>query len=277
MDRIDIDKILESKAPRLKRYIPRFVIKWLRGLIQEDVLNCAIDNYGDKSPLEFIRGAFKILDIQYKVEGFDGIDPNGRYIFASNHPFGGMDGMMLAEAIGSRLGDVRVVINDLLMYMEPLRPIWLPVNKLGRQNSEYARRMREAFESELPIMTFPAGLCSRRTKGVVADVPWRKSFIKQAHSTDRQVVPVFVEGQLSNRFYNIANLRKKLGVKFNIEMILLVDEMVRQKGQTFTLRFGKPISREELAAVGSHDEQVVFVRKKVDEMKNKVEKSLQLD
>jgi putative hemolysin len=95
---------------------------------------------------------------------------------------------------------------------------------------------------------------------------WRKNFIKQAHSTDRQVVPVFVEGQLSNRFYNIANLRKKLGIKFNIEMILLVDEMVRQKGQTFTLRFGKPISREELQEVGSYDEQVVFVRKKVYEM-----------
>lgn len=266
MDRIDIDRILENKVPRLKRYIPRFVINWLRGLIHEDVLNCAIDNYGDKSPLEFIRGAFKILDIRYTVEGFENIDPNGRYIFASNHPFGGMDGMMLAEAIGSRLGDVRVVINDLLMYMEPLQPIWLPVNKHGRQSTEYALRMREGFESELPILTFPAGLCSRRTNGVVADLKWRKQFIKQAHSTDRQVVPVFVEGHLSDRFYNLANARAKLGVKFNAEMILLVDEMVRQKGQTFTLRFGKPISREELSAVGNIEEQVVFVRKKVDEM-----------
>lgn len=266
MDRIDVDKILENKAPRIKRYIPRFVINWLRGLIHEDVLNCAIDNYGDQPPLDFIRGAFKILDINYTVEGLDGLDPNGRYIFASNHPFGGMDGMMLAEAIGSRLGDVRVVINDLLMYMEPLQPIWLPVNKYGRQNSEYARRMHEAFEGPLPIMTFPAGLCSRRNKGVVADLEWRKNFIKQAHSTDRQVIPVFVEGRLSNRFYNIANLRQKLGIKFNIEMILLVDEMVRQKGQTFTLRFGKPISRKELKQVGNYDEQVVFVRKKAYEM-----------
>ena len=266
MDRIDVGQILESKAPRLNRYIPRCVINWLRGLIHEDFLNDAIENFGDKSPLEFIRGAFDLLDIQRSVEGFENLDPEGRYIFASNHPFGGMDGMMLAEAIGSRLGDVRVVINDLLMYMEPLRPIWLPVNKHGRQNSAYACRMHEAFEGPLPIMTFPAGLCSRRTKGVVADLEWRKNFIKQAHSTDRQVVPVFVEGQLSNRFYNIANLRKKLGIKFNIEMILLVDEMVRQKGQTFTLRFGKPISRQELQEVGSYDEQVVFVRKKVYEM-----------
>ena len=178
-----------------------------------------------------------------------------------------MDGMMLAEAIGSRLGDVRVVINDLLMYLEPLRPIWLPVNKHGRQNTAYARRMREAFEGPLPILTFPAGLCSRRKKGEVADLEWRKNFIKQAHSTERQVVPVYVEGCLSNRFYNISNLRTKLGVKFNIEMILLVDEMVRQKGQTFTLRFGKPISTEQLSTIGSVEDQVVFVRKKVYEMK----------
>ena len=267
MDRIDVGKILESKAPRLKRYIPRAVINWLRGIIQEDFLNDAIGNFGDKPPMEFIRGAFGLLDIERSVEGFENIDPEGRYIFASNHPFGGMDGMMLAEAIGSRLGDVRVVINDLLMYMEPLRPIWLPVNKHGRQNTAYARRMREAFEGPLPILTFPAGLCSRRKKGVVADLEWRKNFIKQAHSTDRQVVPVYVEGCLSNRFYNISNLRTKLGIKFNIEMILLVDEMVRQKGQTFTLRFGKPIPTEQLAAIGSVEEQVVFVRKKVYEMK----------
>lgn len=272
MDRIDVEKVLENKAPRIKRYIPRSVINWLRGLIHEDVLNCAIDNYGDKPPLEFIRGAFKILDIRYTVEGLDKIDPDDRYIFASNHPFGGMDGMMLAEAIGSHMGDVRVVINDLLMYMEPLRPIWLPVNKHGRQNSEYARRMVEGFASNLPILTFPAGLCSRRNKGVVADLEWRKNFIKQAHSTDRQVVPVFVEGQLSNRFYRIANLRKKLGIKFNAEMILLVDEMVRQRGQTFTLRFGKPISTEELALVGDIKDQVVFVRNLVDEMKKEVKK-----
>ena len=267
MDRIDVGQILESKAPRLKRYIPRAVINWLRGIIQEDFLNNAIGNFGDKPPMEFIRGAFGLLDIERSVEGFENIDPEGRYIFASNHPFGGMDGMMLAEAIGSRLGDVRVVINDLLMYMEPLRPIWLPVNKHGRQNTAYARRMREAFEGPLPILTFPAGLCSRRKKGVVADLEWRKNFIKQAHSTNRQVVPVFVEGCLSDRFYNISNLRTKLGVKFNIEMILLVDEMVRQKGQTFTLRFGKPISTEELSAIGSVEDQVAFIRKKVYEMK----------
>ena len=267
MDRIDVGQILESKAPRLKRYIPRAVINWLRGIIQEDFLNDAIGNFGDKPPMEFIRGAFGLLDIERSVEGFENIDPEGRYIFASNHPFGGMDGMMLAEAIGSRLGDVRVVINDLLMYMEPLRPIWLPVNKHGRQNTAYARRMREAFEGPLPILTFPAGLCSRRKKGVVADLEWRKNFIKQAHSTDRQVVPVYVEGCLSDRFYNISNLRTKLGIKFNIEMILLVDEMVRQKGQTFTLRFGKPISTEELSAIGSVEDQVAFIRKKVYEMK----------
>ena len=267
MDRIDVGQILESKAPRLKRYIPRAVINWLRGIIQEDFLNNAIGNFGDKPPMEFIRGAFGLLDIERSVEGFENIDPEGRYIFASNHPFGGMDGMMLAEAIGSRLGDVRVVINDLLMYMEPLRPIWLPVNKHGRQNTAYARRMREAFEGPLPILTFPAGLCSRRKKGVVADLEWRKNFIKQAHSTDRQVVPVYVEGCLSDRFYNISNLRTKLGIKFNIEMILLVDEMVRQKGQTFTLRFGKPISTEELSAIGSVEDQVAFIRKKVYEMK----------
>lgn len=267
MDKIDVERVLTLKAPKVRRLVPRFAIEWLRRLVHEREMNHIIENFGQLPPLEFIRAGFDYLGITYTVEGFDRLDPSERYIFASNHPFGGMDGLMLAEIIGSRMGEVRVVINDLLMYIEPLRPLWLPVNKHGRQNPEYVSRMREAFRSDVPVLTFPAGLCSRRSGGVVADNPWRCNFVKQAAATRRRIVPVYVEGALSDRFYRISEWRKRLGVGFNIEMILLPDEMFRQRGRDFRIRFGEPVDWQSLPALGSREKQAEYIREKAYSMK----------
>ena len=140
------------------------------------------------------------MRIAYRIDGLERLDPAERYLFVANHPFGGLDGMMIADALIERFGDARVVVNDLLMHVEPLQPIWLPVNKHGRQTAAYARRYDEAFAGDLPILTFPAGLCSRRRGGVVSDTPWRLNFIKRAHASGRKIVPLYVEGRLSDFF-----------------------------------------------------------------------------
>jgi putative hemolysin len=160
-----------------------------------------------------------------------------------------MDGMMLAERIGSHFGDVRVVVNDMLMYLDPLRPIFVPVNKSGAQRGVNAVAFAEAFAGEAPVLTFPAGLCSRRgADGAVCDVEWHPSFVKRAEQTGRLIVPVYVEGHLSDRFYRWARWRKRLGVRVNIEQIFLPDEMMRQRGSHFRLIFGTPVSVERLRA-----------------------------
>ncbi len=263
MPQIDLDAILRSKAPKASRYVPRFVMNYLKRIIHQQELNEAMARGWEASPQEFIHIAFEILQVKYTIEGLEELDPEGRYLFASNHPFGGMDGMMLADKLIDHFGDVRVIVNDLLMHMEPLRPLWIPVNKHGAQNSDYARRFEEALYGETPVLTFPAGLCSRRHKGVVSDLPWRTNFIKKAHQTHREVVPVFVEGELSNFFYRLANLRTGLGIKFNIEMLYLVDEMFGQKGKTFSIRVGKPIPLSDLQGVGNVREQTEYVRQQV--------------
>ena len=173
-----------------------------------------------------------------------------------------MDGMMLADKLIDRFGDVRVVVNDLLMHVEPLRPLWLPVNKHGSQNADYARRMEEAFFGDVPILTFPAGLCSRRIDGRVADTQWKTNFLKKVYASQRQVVPLFVEGRLSNFFYRLDRCRKALGVKFNIEMLWLPDEMFSQSGKHFRIAVGEPLSAGELSACGTLAEQTEYVRKK---------------
>ena len=204
----------------------------------------------------------------YTVEGLEKLDPKGRYLFAANHPFGGMDGMMLADKLIDRFGDARVVVNDLLMHLEPLRPLWIPVNKHGSQSTAYARKFDEEFFGERPILTFPAGLCSRCIGGEVTDLPWKTNFLKKAYASQREIVPVFVEGRLSNFFYRVARLRVMLGLKLNIEMLWLPDEMFSQKGRHFRIFVGDPIPVSELQRYGGLREQAEFVRKKAYFLEN---------
>ncbi len=262
MPQIDIGAVLAEKAPRAARWIPRPLVGWLRRTVHEKEINHILAEYWTLPPQEFIRACFRDWKVGYSVQGLEWLDPKGRYLFVSNHPFGGMDGMMLADKLIDRFGDVRVVVNDLLMHVEPLRPLWLPVNKLGAQNAEYARRMEEAFFGEVPILTFPAGLCSRRIDGRITDTEWKTNFLKKAYASQRQIVPLFVEGRLSNFFYRFSRLRKALGVKFNIEMLWLPDEMFAQAGKHFRIVAGEPVPFSELQPLGSLREQVEYIREK---------------
>ncbi|MDE5624662.1 MAG: acyltransferase [Alistipes sp.] len=262
MPQIDIGEVLRQKAPGLARRTPRWAVDWLRRTIREKEINHILATYWELPPQEFIRACFAEWQVTYSATGLEKLDPAGRYLFVANHPFGGMDGMMLADKLIDRFGDARVVVNDLLMHVEPLRPLWVPVNKHGSQNSGYARRFDEAFASDLPLLTFPAGLCSRRIGGRVADLEWKTNFVKKAAAAQRDIVPVYVEGRLSNFFYRVDRIRKALGIKFNLEMLWLPDEMFSQQGKHFRIVVGDPIRPEELQRLGSLREQAEEVRRK---------------
>ena len=88
---------------------------------------------------------------------------------------------------------------------------------------------------------FPAGLCSRRINGVIRDFDWKKTFIVKSVEAHRDVVPIHFEGRNSNFFYSLANLSKALGIKFNIAMLYLADEMFKNRHKTFAVTIGKPI------------------------------------
>lgn len=268
MPQIDIGAVVREKAPRLARWIPRPVIDRLRRIVHERDINHILESYWSLPPQEFIRACFREWQVTYSIEGLERLDPRGRYLFVANHPFGGMDGLMLADKLIDRFGDVRVVVNDLLMYLDPLRPLWIPVNKHGAQNAAYARKLDEELFGERPVLTFPAGLCSRPFGGRIVDPPWKASFLKKAYASQRLIVPIYVEGCLSNRFYRIYKLRKALGMKFNIEMLWLPDEMFSQQGRHFRMIAGDPIHVSELQYLGSLRDQVDEVRKKTYFLQN---------
>ena len=182
------------------------------------------------------------FDLTLELVNEENIPAEGRYIFASNHPLGGLDGICLSAVIGKHYGGkIRYLVNDLLLYLSNLRSIFVPINKHGAQGKKNARLIDEAYTSDNQIVTFPAGLCSRKIDGKIQDPEWKKSFIQKAVEHKRDIVPVYFEGRNSNFFYRLANLRKALGIKMNYEMLYLPDEMFRCKHKTFRIHFGKPI------------------------------------
>lgn len=243
---VDLEKVIRDKNPTLARLLPRFVVAYLKRTIHQDEINRILQAYSHLEPIPFIRAALADMGIRYRAVGLEKLPREGRYLFASNHPFGGMDGMMLCAELSTRFSEVRIIVNDLLMNLRPLAPLFVPVNKHGRQNARYAQTLRDTLESNAQIATFPAGLCSRRHHGRVADPRWKHSFVKNALESRRDIVPVRFDGELSSFFYNLSNLRSALGIRANIEMLYLPDEMFRQKGRHFDIRFGEPVRWQSL-------------------------------
>lgn len=239
---IDIQQVLRQKAPSAARKIPQFVINYLTRTIHQDELNDILRRYHDKNGVAFMQELIGYFDLHLVLENESNIPTEGRYIFASNHPLGGLDGICLSAIIGKRFnGNIRYLVNDLLFYLTNLRSIFVPINKHGAQGKHNARLIEEAYASDNQIITFPAGLCSRKQHGKVEDIEWKKSFIQKAVEYQRDVVPVFFDGKNSNFFYRIARLRKALGIRMNYEMIYLPDEMFKSKHKTFHIYFGRPI------------------------------------
>lgn len=239
---IDIDNILKTKAPALSKKIPGFLVNYLKRIVHQDELNHILNRYHDKDGVEFMKELLDYFDLHLEFHGEENIPTDGRFIFASNHPLGGMDGIVLSAVLGDRFnGHIRYLVNDLLLFIPNLRSIFIPVNKHGKQAKETAILTDDAYASDNQIITFPAGLCSRKIKGKIVDLEWKKSFIQKAIQYQRDIVPIYYEGRNSNFFYNLANLRVGLGIKMNYEMLYLSDEVFKSKHSTYTIYFGKPI------------------------------------
>ncbi|MDH6341680.1 1-acyl-sn-glycerol-3-phosphate acyltransferase [Parabacteroides sp. PFB2-12] len=239
---IDVEDILEKKAPKLASKVPRFLVNYLKRIVHQDEVNHVISKYHDKDGVDFMIELIDYFDLHFDLVGEENIPAEGRCIFASNHPLGGMDGICLSALLGERYGGaIRYPVNDLLYFIPNLRSIFVPVNKHGKQSKETAKMTEEAYASDNQIITFPAGLCSRKIKGQIVDLDWKKSFIQKAVEYQRDIVPVYFSGRNSNFFYNLAKIRTSLGIKVNIEMLYLSDELFRSKHSRYTVYFGKPI------------------------------------
>jgi len=263
---IDIRNVIHKKNPVLAKMMPGFVVSFMKRLIHEDEVNRIIYDYRDQYGLTFVRSILDDMKVTYSMEGLELVPVKGRYIFASNHPLGGFDGLVLMDAIGTKFFEIRFIVNDILLNVKNFYPVFVPVNKHGRQSSEYARKIDETYSSHAQVLYFPAGLCSRKIKGQIIDLKWNKNFTQKAVQYKRDVVPIYFEGCNSNFFYHLANLRKKLRIKANLEMVFLVDEFFKQKGQHLKLKFGTPIEYTTFDKSKDYRQWTDLVREKVYSM-----------
>jgi 1-acyl-sn-glycerol-3-phosphate acyltransferase len=238
---IDVEQVLYSKNPALKKAVPGFIIRYLKRIVHQNELNEFLRLNGHLKDAEFIEAGLEYFKISYKVHLKENIPASGRYIFVSNHPLGGLDGLVFINELSKYFKDLKFPVNDILMNISNLSGIFLPVNKHGAQDREAARKIEEAYASDSQILYYPAGLCSRKKKGIISDLHWHKSFISKSIQYKRDIVPAYFSGRNSNFFYNLSNFRNFLGIKANIEMLYLVDELFRQKGKEIDLIFGKAI------------------------------------
>jgi putative hemolysin len=241
-DFINIDELFRRKGKKIYPFIPGFLIRYLERVVHEKEVNSALNRLHDKHGLEFIEPI--LLDefgVEIQVKNQEFIPEKGRYIIASNHPLGGLDGMALMHAVGKKRKDIKFIVNDILLELVNLKELFVPVNKHGRNTQEAVRILDELYRSDMLVLIFPAGLVSRKQAGGVRDLEWKKSFISKSIQYQRDVVPVHIDGRNSSFFYNLANWRKRVGLKMNIEMLYLPDEMFRQRNKKITITFGKPI------------------------------------
>lgn len=247
--KIDLGQVLAARAPRLSRFIPRRLVRWLERLVCQDDLNRILEENAGKTGAEFCRGVLESLDVKVNVSHPERLPAKDcrRVVFVSNHPLGGLDGIALIDMIQSHYGgQVWFVVNDLLMAVKPLADVFLPINKLGKQSRQSLARIEEAFAGNDPIIIFPAGLVSRYRKvqcngkemKMVHDLPWQKMVVNKCIIHKRDVVPMFFSGTNSMDFYKKANLRERLGLRFNFEQVLLPREMISSRGKTFTVTVG---------------------------------------
>ena len=240
---IDIERILKEKAGEKYKYIPGFMISYLKRIVHQDELNVFLRESKDKVGVDFLEACMDFLDTKVEIKGLENLPDEGRCTFVCNHPLGGQDGISLGYILGKKYnGNVRYLVNDLLMNLRGLAPLCIPVNKTGSQSRDFPRMVEAGFKSDNHLIMFPAGLCSRRQNGVIKDLEWKKTFVVKSVETQRDVVPLHFEGRNSNFFYNLANVCKFLGIKVNIAMLYLADEMLKNRHKTFTLTIGKPIS-----------------------------------
>lgn len=239
---IDVDKILADKAGKKARYVPRFLVSYLKKIIHQDEVNYFLKLNSDKFGLDFIRSFMEFFNNSFDVRGLENLPDDGRFTFVSNHPLGAQDGLGLGLILGERYeGRIKFLVNDLLMNIPQIASLFIPINKTGKQSRNLPQQVTAAFNSDNHIVMFPAGICSRKQNGVIHDLEWKKTFIVKSVQTQRDIVPIHFEGENSPFFYRLANINKMLGIKFNIAMLYLSDEMFKNKNKRFTVTIGKPI------------------------------------
>lgn len=264
---IDIEHILKGKLGSKAKWVPGFVVSWLKRIVHEDWVNQFLWEARDLQGTPWLEACLRYQHVTIEVKGLENLpakDDPRRYTFVSNHPLGGIDGVAIGSVIGRHYDDrFRYLVNDLLMNLPGLAPLCIPINTTTKKSRSFPQIIEEGFRGDYHVLMFPAGLCSRRRDGVIRDLPWKKTFITKSIETQRDVVPIYFEGHNSDFFYRLSNISDRWVKKVNIAMLYLADEMFKNNGKTFRITIGQPIPWQTFDKSKSPMEWAETVKEKV--------------
>ncbi|KAA6307007.1 hypothetical protein EZS27_041327, partial [termite gut metagenome] len=156
---IDIEAILRERVSRYYRYIPGFLISYLKKIIHQEDINTFLRSPKGRETIgvDFLEATLKYLDTKVEVKGSENLPQDGLYTFVSNHPLGGQDGVALGYVLGRYYnGKVKYLVNDLLMNICGLAPLCIPINKTGKQAKDFPMMVEAGFQSDDQLIMFPA-------------------------------------------------------------------------------------------------------------------------
>lgn len=263
---IDIEHLIKSNNPKLFKWLPRWGMNYLKRILHQDEINEFLSKNEGVEGLEFCENVMELLNVSVSMKDIERIPQKGKIVLAMNHPLGGLDAMMLITALKGHREDLKFMVNDLLMNLNNIQNYFVGVNKKGKINQSMMENVRRLFASEEAVCIFPAGLVSRKIKGEIIDLEWKKTFVSQSKQNNRMIIPIFIEGKLSNFFYRLHRVRSFLGIKANIEMLYLVNELFKQRGQKLRFYVGNPIE-EELLEGKNHKEIAQKIKARVYAMR----------
>lgn len=264
---VDVAKVLVAKGVSL----PKPVLRWVERLLHVDEINETIYQDRHLFGLDFVYAFTEgrqpwELGMTIDVRGQENIPREGSPMIVGNHPLGGPDGLALMGAVGRVRQDLQFPVTDFLLYLPGLKELFVPIDKVNKNRSVEA--LERAFAGPNTLMYYPSGAASRRQKGVIKDLEWKPTFVKKAVKYGRDIVPVYTDARNRDIFYTVANLRKRLGIKFSYEMAMLPAEMFAQRGKRIGITFGKAIPWQTFDRRHTAAEWAALLREHVYKLKD---------
>ncbi|WP_395787494.1 lysophospholipid acyltransferase family protein [Aquimonas sp.] len=253
---IDVEQRLYVAFPWLAqgaaRAFARPVVELLRRVTCEAQVNGTLAALRDVQGLEFVEGALEHLQFSYRVAPSDreNIPSEGRVLIVANHPLGALDALSLLHLVGSVRRDVRILANEVLNQLEPLRPLLIGLDVFGGEARGGLRAAYRALENEEAVIVFPAGEVSRIRPQGVRDGRWSDGFLRFARKTGAGVVPVHIDAQNSAMFYGVSMLAKPLAT------LMLPREIFAARAQRITLTVGAPVPSSALQSPSLNESQL---------------------
>ncbi|WP_017443681.1 GNAT family N-acyltransferase [Gayadomonas joobiniege] len=235
-----VDEVIEKNLPQLQKHplLTSITRAALRRLLHER----EFIEFGEKYPhlkgLDFVEQVLDYFDFSYTISARDleRIPSHGRCVIIANHPIGSLDGLALIKLLSEVRKDFKVVANELLMAISPLRELLLPVNNMGGGTArENIRGIQDYLNNEGAVLIFPAGEVSRLKPIGIRDSKWNGGFLKFAKATHSPILPIHVSGKNSTSFYLLSMMYKPLSTLF------LVKEMFRQQDKNMPVKVGELI------------------------------------